>query len=205
MKSFDHISLAIILAIFYLGGDALNYCLREERILDFRRVYQMRQLTSDALISLLNVETGARGYLITHNKAFLDPMLLGKQTAVRQLNDLSNLVESSPQNQRNIVQEFKRLANKKIALATEHVALAPTNKVEIIKYCLAGKQIMDDYRIMIARLTVLEDAEIAKRREENTKIRLFELIVRIFIMLFLVMLIWPRKQPRWQIKRSTKI
>jgi signal transduction histidine kinase len=86
---------ALLLVGAVLGGLALNSLVDAVNV-QVNRLDPAARTTSNVLVSLLNEETGVRGYLLTGEKSFLKPYHQGMRQAATELRTLHRLVDPDP-------------------------------------------------------------------------------------------------------------
>ena len=117
------------------------------------RQYQPNLATSQSsLISLLNAETGVRGYYIAKEPIFLEPYNLALATLKPELIRLAQLVQDNPAQSRR-VQLLTQIAQSRLDLLAETVRRVAAGTVvspEIMtERLLNGKREMDRFRVVI--------------------------------------------------------
>ena len=122
---------------------------------------------NDNLISLLNAETGERGYIITGDTSFLEPYYKGRQNIAGNINRLRTLTIDNPDQQKKL-DTIENYANKKLSLIEKSVSLKRKGDNEAIKMMLAtsgeGKQLMVAIRLVNQSMETQE----LKLHEERT-------------------------------------
>ena len=63
---------------------------------DIQRHFQMVRGLNEAVILMVNAETGMRGYLLTKRREFLDPYVTASQKLRSAMSDLRALAEAEP-------------------------------------------------------------------------------------------------------------
>ncbi len=111
--------------------------------------------SQSTLISLINAETGVRGYYIGKQKVFLEPYNLALTTLEPTLASLEQLVRENPlQLQR--AKHLTQIAQNRMMLLKSSVQRVETNTISnpeaINERLLAGKKSMDQFRDVVDRL-----------------------------------------------------
>src|SRR6185312_7184872 len=136
-------SFAIVGVISYY---VINNFLVDEKWVE--HTYQVIGQTDDVEKSMLDIETGERGYIITHNDAFLLPYNSGLNNVMTQLESLRTSTVDNPIQQANIA-NLTQLINKKIAFVNQTDTLGKNGKIDaavtLVKN-LEGKKTMDAIR-----------------------------------------------------------
>ena len=128
------------------------------------------------LLSLMDdVETGARGFVVTGEPVFLEPFEVAVGTANRHLRSLCALTSDNP-HQRINCDALAPLIAKKTTVAQAVVDLRRTVGFEAARQAVAsgeGKVVMDQIRAVIARMdaeqqTLLGQRSLEAKREAST-------------------------------------
>ncbi len=106
---------------------------------------------NDNLISLLNAETGERGFIITADTSYLEPYKKGRQNIAGNISGLRSLTIDNPVQQKNL-DTLENYINRKFSLIEKSILLKKQGDNEAIKMMLAssgeGKRIMDEIRLV---------------------------------------------------------
>jgi PAS domain S-box-containing protein len=149
-------SIAIGIPLACLLGAVIADTLLRQRLIESQmyvdRTNQVLVKSQASLISLLNAETGVRGYYIGKQKIFLEPYDDALTTLEPTLISLEQLVQDNPpQVQR--VQQLRRIAQHRITLLRDSVQRVETNvsssPEQLIQRLSTGKQTMDQFRAAI--------------------------------------------------------
>jgi methyl-accepting chemotaxis protein len=139
------------------------------------RAHQITNLLDQAMISLLDMETGFRGYVLTGQQEFLEPYDRGRQAYQKHVRDLRQLVHDPQQAQR--VAEIERLANSwQSDFAEPGIRLrrdvsagrASLNDALAQISTAAGKRQFDAIRALMAEASQAEDARLAQVNAAET-------------------------------------
>ena len=122
----------------------------------------------DMLISVLNIETGGRGYVLTGNESFLESYNAGKTTAVKDLEDLQTALGDNKQQLENLA-ALREQIDRKITKSQNYVEMRRTDGLlnainEVSKG--EGNSIMNGIRANIEKMKV-EENRLLKVREDN--------------------------------------
>ena len=90
--------LALILAAWQ-GFTQVNHAVRQNI-----HSYHVLQDSDAALLALVNMETGMRGFALTGKEEFLDPLNRGEQQFAEQLQELTQLTRDNPEQQAGLAQ-----------------------------------------------------------------------------------------------------
>jgi len=118
-----------------------------------RQIAAVRDDLNGILKSLLDVETGERGYVITGNKEFLAPFNKGESNLPAQFNHLVNLVHDEPSLLQGVT-ELRADAGENISWQHEVINTRDQNFNKAVAMVSAGKlkNFMDELRSQIAEL-----------------------------------------------------
>jgi PAS domain S-box-containing protein len=156
-------SIAIAIPLICLIGAVLADTALRRKIID-AQVYvnhsnQVLVNSQGTLVSLLNAETGVRGYYIGKQKAFLEPYNLALTDLAPTLAKLEKLVQDNPlQLQR--VKLLNRIAQNRMILLKGTLQRVENNTISnlaaINERLVAGKQSMDQFRDVVDQLETEE-------------------------------------------------
>lgn len=131
-----------------------------------------------ALLSAVqDVETGQRGYLLTNDKAYLQPYDAAKASIGQLQSELLNLTRDNPE-QQALAKEADTLIAKRIAISENTIELFDSGKRDEALDLLRsgrGKAVMDQLRLVIANSKSFEDQLYAQRQAQYDRQRAFEL------------------------------
>jgi signal transduction histidine kinase len=106
-------------------------------------------LISEEFISnMKDIETGQRGYLLTKNKTFLEPLKSGKIEALLNLDTLQLLVSDNAIQKRSLI-KIKELSLNKIKALSQNITLVEEGKTINLATLEYGKKTMDSLRTRI--------------------------------------------------------
>ncbi|MCK6456487.1 MAG: response regulator [Phycisphaerae bacterium] len=130
-----------------------------------RRTHAMKEALVRLLSDLLDVETGARGFVITGDPDFLEPHRRGEKATENTLGELRLLLADNP-NQLRRLDLVQSLARMKHAISAASI---DTRKREGLQVAAAqvsmgrGRRVMDELRREVRRMREEEDQSLAKR------------------------------------------
>ncbi|CUR52220.1 K+ channel signal transduction histidine kinase [Nitrosotalea devaniterrae] len=134
-----------------------------------KHTYQVVGQADDVEKSILDIETGERGYLLTQNIAFLDPYNSGLNHIQAQLDSLRTSTVDNPVQQANI-EKLALLVNQKIAFVNQTQTLGTSGNLDaastLVK-SLEGKKTMDSIRQVINDIKNEENTLLDKRSEAS--------------------------------------
>nr|WP_267135456.1 diguanylate cyclase [Vibrio sp. CK2-1] len=146
--------------------------------------------TQDLMISLLDVETGERGFLVTKNKLYLAPYF----RAVKQVNEHLTTLEKNVTTgvgvgQVKLLENLRTAINRKLELTKQSVDLAQSDPKQALVLINGNeaKDLMDDIRTYLTRLstqeTLILEQHKADHREANAYINTI-MIVEFLVLVF---------------------
>jgi len=125
---------------------------------------------NDNLISLINAETGERGFLVTSDTNYLEPYNLALQNIASNMKQLRTLTIDNPVQQQNI-DTLEKYIDKKFSRIVTLITLKKRADEKALKMMLTvfgeGKGIMDRIRI-INQSMVTEEIKLREERTANT-------------------------------------
>jgi methyl-accepting chemotaxis protein len=133
------------------------------------RSHQVKEALMAVYETLLNAETGQRGYILTGSDAYLEPY----RTAVREVDgDLSHLRQLLLDNsgQQSHIDQLQRLASTKMSELAETVDVRrEKGEAAAVAVILTGrgKNTMDDFRKVVASMSEDEDNLLKDRDRES--------------------------------------
>ena len=117
------------------------------------------------LATLVDAETGERGFVITSQTAYLKPYDRARTTLSSEFATLRALVADNPEQQRDL-DRLSAASELKLAELAETVRLRRESGFAAAQAAVAdhlGKRIMDDMRVIVARMRAREDALLTTR------------------------------------------
>jgi len=134
--------------------------------------YHVLEETHGVLASLINMESGARGFVLTDDEQFLEPFLRGRTEFFRHLNAALELTGDNPEQQ----QRFRRIRTQQerwMRLYEPVLAArgsSANNAEAIIKATIGARQrkeIMDSMRVIVAAIEETERVSLRRRSQEE--------------------------------------
>ncbi len=125
------------------------------------------QRTIDQLLGeLVDVETGARGYLVTGEPRWLEPYDLAIGDIPGTLDHLQALLANDP-SQKARADALRPAVSGRLDLAAQLLATAPiseSNRADVLSTMTRGKAAMDDLRLRLAAMSAEENRRLAERQ-----------------------------------------
>lgn len=158
-------TIATLFGLFYIYGENRDDFVRTKTLINHTR--EVISKTEKILTEVIDVETGARGYVITGDSIFLAPYTSSVSTISGYLAELKKAGEYNSSQQLRI-DSLEKLIVKKVDLSTKMIVFRKDKGFEAAKGLVAegrGKILMDSIRLMTE---VIQKAEIS--RLENQKL-----------------------------------
>jgi signal transduction histidine kinase len=124
----------------------------------------------EVLVSLLNAETGARGYVLTGDRRFLEPWQLGNAALPGQLQALERSAELRPA-EWAALRDAATAEMSELATLLEAQASGRPSRAVLDRHLLAGKSLMDRVRSTVAAIARRIQSSLARRRAHVTALR----------------------------------
>ncbi len=157
-----------------------------------KQTLKARQALSDVLTTLLDAETGQRGFLVTSDHRYLAPYHLAIATIQQKLDALRSEIRNNP-GQSSDIEALDKLVRDKLAeMAAVITAHIQTGAEDARKRLLddTGRVVMDEIRVLIQGMTDVEDRLLAERSatyEREQKMAWYTLIIFILTTLALLL------------------
>jgi PAS domain S-box-containing protein len=157
-------SIAVSIPLICLIGTVTAYTLLRQRMIEAQlyvnHTNQILAESQDTLISLLNAETGVRGYYIGKQRAFLEPYNLAITTVKPALDSLQKLAQDNP-SQIQRVKILTEITQDRMTLLQGTIQRVETNNFGdpglINERLQKGKRSMDLFRKVIDEIEVEEN------------------------------------------------
>ena len=165
-----NLEFLLVLVVVLLNA-GVAYSTQQQLALATLRVTQTHDKilrTAQLMESLLNAETGQRGYLITHAQVYLEPYRQGEQQVRPQLEALAGLLAEDTESYREY-EQLVPLVNSKLIELKETIQLADgTSEAAARQAVLShyGKNFMDQIR---ARVKQIQQQQFDIRRQRMTE------------------------------------
>ncbi|MFC4293681.1 sensor histidine kinase [Novosphingobium tardum] len=187
--------LFAVVALAMLGSIWLIYSTlqaeRDERA-QVQRTDNIMQALGDLGRSVINAETGQRGYIITNDRAYLAPYELGRETYPAALARLKQLFSTGPPNaeQDRLMREIEQLADAKFAEMAKGVQFVDEHRIIDANQLILtdrGQELMDRLRNAMVRLEALERDTLgyAQARSTALELRIMPLLAMLAVIISL--------------------
>ena len=193
--------LLTILFVVTIGNSVFSFMLLsngEDKLQWVTHTNKVLYTSERFLASMIDSETGQRGYLLTSNSSYLEPYITGKQQSTVLLWELKELTIDNPEQQKrlNLIEKKMKLKNDELALT---VSLAQQNHLmDALKIVIKndGKRYMDEIRAEVKKFVETENKLLKQRTEALIETRtnittsiylesLFFLLFAIFTFVFI--------------------
>jgi signal transduction histidine kinase len=161
-----------------MGSDAVEH------------TYRVRLMTKDLLEAMLNIETGARGYSMVHDTAYLQPFKEGNSKIRGIYNSLRLLVKDNPMQLKRL-DSLDRFIDMKVKLIQANLNIIKRGEKADMTLVRAGKLTMDEVRGTTNRFLLTEEHLQVQREqyqlEADRNLRIYSLIFSSLALLFLLL------------------
>nr|WP_321026616.1 response regulator [Clostridium neonatale] len=176
-KMFIGFGIIILIMLAVIGNTYINFVKESEAVKWNVHTYKVIQESDGLLMSLLDMETGARGYVITGNESFLEPFNKGNSSYENHYDKLKQLTEdNSEQQQRlyNINNKYKEWVEweKNIIIAKRKEVSSGKLKLEDLIAIVQsgyGKNMMDELRSILGDINNEEERLLQNRNADLIK------------------------------------
>jgi len=139
-----------------------------------KHTYQVLMLLDDVMESMINMETGQRGFSLTGKDNSLEPYHSGKEQFDRSISEVMDLTSDNPiqqerlSNLKSISQEWVQIAESSIALR-RNVTQGKGTLDDIVadEQAARGKTAFDSFRKAIAEIASVENQLLVQRTEDS--------------------------------------
>lgn len=131
--------------------------------------------------SLVDAETGQRGYIFTDEDDFLEPYTNAINALEFYFSDLRSLIKDNPA-QLQRLDRVEELAQRKLEELGKTIALKKTGKEQELRELVLsrqGKQIMDDIQVQLTEMIRVEDELLTEREQDANQAEHFSTLVSI--------------------------
>jgi signal transduction histidine kinase len=179
--------LTLILFLWLAYQRSLETKMRTDAV---EHTYQVRLTTKDLLEAILNIETGARGYSMTHDKSYLLPFTEGNSKIKGLYKSLKVLVKDNAVQLKRL-DSLDRFMDMKLKLIKTNIEIIESGGKADMTLVQAGKQAMDEVRGITTRFLILEE-QFQIEREQNQleadrNLKIYSMIFSGLALLFLLL------------------
>ena len=138
--------------------------------------YEVTEHVGDILESLINMETGERGFALTGDANFLDPLNAGKADYSKDFDKVKQLTSDNPKQQERLAklneakEEWIKIDVEPLLALRRQVASGKATMDELVKTVQAakGKKLMDSMRVVLDEMQKEEMALLSDRMKTAT-------------------------------------
>lgn len=156
------VSAIVLVFILFLTLSSLSFMQDNADIVEYKT--EVKEQANQILESVINVETGARGYIITGSEKYLQPMTKALKEIPEQLIILHNLIKDNNA-QKRLVNILDKLITKRIIVAEQLYSIRKTKGLNSAVALFAdgnGKMLSDSIRIVTSNIIEAENQFIVK-------------------------------------------
>jgi PAS domain S-box-containing protein len=170
------ISIPTICLLMTLGAWAWSWQRETDLNKQIDRTQQIIDRSNELLITLLNAETGVRGFNLSRNESFLEPYQKARVDLPNALQNLNQLVENQSQQQQR-TREIERLSWRDLNILENRIELTKSQGKQAVqlpqfdKSLYLGKATMDEIRQEIGSLQQQEQLLLNLQRQKLNEIR----------------------------------
>lgn len=193
------IVLLVFLGIFILNS--LNSIIETEN--QVLHTHEVLESSSNLLKSMVDMETGVRGFMVSGQDVFLEPFYSGKKESLQGITALQQLVSDNPPQVDKLDQVWTAVDQWMTKVAEPGIALrrglnleTSLNNQEILENAERGKEIFDQIRIYMNEFDTVEHRLMDERVAMNLQTHgsayqtvIFTFVATIFIGLILAYVI----------------
>lgn len=158
--------LVLLIAVAYV-----NFSRFSEANLRNIQSYEALEQTQGLLESLINIQTGERGFAFTGQESFLDPLNAGKKSFSERLTKIKGLTADSPKQQERLVkleadqQKWMKVAIDPVLKLRKGVTAGTIQLDSLVMFEQTGRgeRAMNEMRAMIAEFRAAEEDLLVKR------------------------------------------
>ena len=164
-KMFLGFGIVILIMLAVIGNSYVNFTKESEAVQWNVHTYEIIQASNDVLMNLINMETGARGYVLTGNESFLEPFNQGKTSYEQYYNKLKKLTADNFEQQQRLINVEKEYESwlewqkTKVIAGRQKVSLGESKLEDIIAVIQIGegKAMMDNLRSILGDINKEEE------------------------------------------------
>ncbi len=127
--------------------------------------YQVKDGLSQILLSMVNAETGQRGFLLTGEDRFLEPWQAGQRDVEREVQQVRTLVSDNPRQSARL-DELQPMVARRLADMASVIDQRRTQGAKAIDSAIVdrGKRDMDDLRRLVSEMDNEDNALLEQRQ-----------------------------------------
>lgn len=207
-KMFLGFGIVTLIMLTVIANTYINF-VKESKAVEWNvHTYEVIHESDAILISLINMETGARGYAITGNDSFLEPYNQGKTSYEQHYNKIKELTADNPQQQERLInvekqyREWLDWETSQIIVGRQKVSSGQAKMEDLIAVVKLGKgkEMMDSLRLMLGDINKEEQGLLKIRNSDLTRMEsqtyiimllggAFETIIAIIIAILVIRMV----------------
>jgi PAS domain S-box-containing protein len=153
--------MILLLFISFLSYERINRLNQEQNIVFHTSLVKLR--LEQVFSYIKDAESAQRGYLLTHDSAFLFPLQSARRNLQDMMNALDSLTADNSSQQKN-VHDLQSLINKRIERIYATLFLSDQNKNSFKVSLAEGKKNMDEVKSKISSMQEIENNLMVERR-----------------------------------------
>jgi two-component sensor histidine kinase/CHASE3 domain sensor protein len=159
---------AVAASLFILQGV-------DAQMRDVQRTYEVRRQARELIQSLVDAETGQRGYLLTQDEAYLDPYRDAVTSLDATYRNLMTMVDDNPSAKVQLGGLAESIEQKRSEMATTITMVSDNRLSEALTILRsdAGRALMDSIRRPVQAFIAEEDARLIERNGQVDASRLW--------------------------------
>lgn len=169
LKIIFGLSLFIVLV---MGGLAYRYIKNLSDSFDeVQEAYQLHIELEKLLSALKDAESGKRGFIISKDSTFLQPLLISRSEIKNSLNQLKFLIHDDPEQQDNVAQLELKI-NNSLEIFEKTLQLALDDQVESSEFITAfreGRENMNSTRFKVLEMSLHENELLGSKKARSSK------------------------------------
>jgi CHASE3 domain sensor protein len=130
---------------------------------------EVKRTLAGCLTSLIDAETGQRGFLLTGDEQFLDPYQSGRDRAEKELAEAQRLTSDNAEQRRRLSQ-LAPLVNERLAVLARGIEVRRSQGLEGVwksNVLYEGKRGMDQIRAIVSEAVAAESSLLAQREQRS--------------------------------------
>ncbi|MEO6916688.1 MAG: CHASE3 domain-containing protein, partial [Chitinophagaceae bacterium] len=178
------LSLFILIISTAASIISINELLKSADVVD--RTNMIISHVGNTFSYLKDAETGQRGYLITQEEEFLKPYNGAYDSAMSSLSKVLDL--TADQHIRILALDLKEVITRRIRIIDDVIERKKRGEAITLPMMRAGKQQMDEARIIVDKIIVSEKNSLAKRDATLTSLKKYSRILIVFAAFFAILI-----------------
>ena len=161
----------VVILVLLITVAYVNFSRFSEANLRNIQSYEALEQTQGLLESLINIQTGERGFAFTGQESFLDPLNAGKKSFAERITKIKGLTADSPKQQERLAkleadqQKWMKVAIDPVLKLRKGVTAGTIQLDSLVMFEQTGRgeRAMNEMRVMIAEFRAAEEDLLVKR------------------------------------------